>query len=194
VLLKNPNKMKKNLFHSIIAGTILIGSTLLVSCGDLGVTVTIPYSQEVRFEFDQVDSTGALDTSGVIVSNLDSILAANDADRDYLESITLTELKLTMVDSAGNTLPGGNFNALNNMTAAIANDTVGAMFQNIASLNPVPQNTNPINLTVDTTVVNIVPYLAKPTFKVKLTGGVNTSINTKTYVKAKISFNIRAVL
>ena len=186
--------MKKNLFHSIIAGTILIGSTFLVSCGDLGITVTIPYSQEVRFEFDQVDSTGALDTSGVIVSNLDSILEANDADRDYLESITLTELKLTMVDSAGNTLVGGNFNALNNMTAAIANDTVGALFQNIASLNPVPQNTNPINLTVDTTVVNIVPYLAKPTFKVKLRGGVNTSINTKTYVKAEISCNIRAGL
>ncbi len=186
--------MKNTTFHSLIAGTILLGATFLVSCGDLGVTVTIPYSQEVRFEFDQVDSTGALDTSGVIVSNLDSILAANDADRDYLESITLTELKLTMVDSAGNTLAGGNFNALNNMTAAIANDTVGAMFQNIASLNPVPQNTNPINLIVDTTVVNIVPYLAKPSFKVKLTGGVNTSINTKTYVKAKISFNVRAVL
>jgi hypothetical protein len=194
VLLKNQNKMKKNLFHSLIAGTILLGSTFLVSCGDLGVTVTIPYSQEVSFEFDQVDSTGALDTSGVIVSNLDSILEANDADRDYLESITLTELKLTMVDSAGNTLPGGNFNALNNMSAAIANDTVGAMFQNIASLSPVPQNTNPISLAVDTTVMNIVPYLAKPSFKVRLTGGVNTSINTKTYVKAKISFNIRAVL
>ncbi len=186
--------MKKNLLHSIIAGTILLGSTLFVSCGDLGVTVTIPYSQEVRFDFDQVDSTGALDTSGVIASNLDSILAANNADRDYLESITLTELKLTMVDSAGNTLPGGNFNALNNMTAAIAKDTVGAMFQNIASLNPVPQNTPSINLVVDTTAVNVVPYLARPTFKVKLTGGVNTSINTKTYIKAKISFNIKAVL
>lgn len=186
--------MKKTLLHSIIAGTILLGSTFLVSCGDLGVTVSIPYSQEVRFEFDQVDSTGALDTSGVIASNLDSIITANNADRDNLESITLTELKLTMVDSAGNTLAGGNFNALNNMTAAIAKDTVGAMFQNIASLNPVPQNTTSINLVVDTTVVNIVPYLAKPTFKVKLTGGVNTSINTKTYVKAKISFNVRVVL
>ena len=186
--------MKKNLLHSLIAGTILLGSTFLVSCGDLGVTVTIPYSQEVRFEFDQVDSTGALDTSGVIVSNLDSILAANDADRDYLESITLTEFELTMVDSAGNALPGGNFNALNIISAAIANDTVGAMFQNIASLNPVPQNTNPINLTVDTTVLNIVPYLAKPSFKVRLTGGVNTSINTKTYVKAKISFNVKVNL
>jgi hypothetical protein len=194
VLLKNPNKMKKTLLHSIIAGTILIGSTFLVSCGDLGVTVSIPYSQEVRFEFDQVDSTGALDTSGVIASNLDSIITANNADRDNLESITLTELKLTMVDSAGNTLAGGNFNALNNMTAAIAKDTVGAMFQNIASLNPVPQNTTSINLVVDTTVVNIVPYLAKPTFKVRLTGGVNTGINTKTYVKAKISFNVRVVL
>ncbi len=194
MLLKNQNKMKKNLFHSLIAGTILLGSTFLVSCGDLGVTVTIPYSQEARFEFDQVDRTGDLDTSGVIVSNLDSILEANDADRDYLESITLTELKLTMVDSAGNTLPGGNFNALNKMTAAIANDTVGALFQNIASLNPVPQNTSSIYLAVDTTAVNIVPYLAKPSFKVKLTGGVNTSINTKTYVKAKISFNIKAVL
>ena len=186
--------MKKTLLHSIIAGTILLGSTFLVSCGDLGVTVSIPYSQEVRFEFDQVDSAGALDTSGVIASNLDSIIAANNADRDNLESITLTELKLTMVDSAGNTLAGGNFNVLNNMTAAIANDTVGAMFQNIASLNPVPQNTNPILLNIDTTVVNIVPYLAKPTFKVRLTGGVNTGINTKTYVKAKISFNVRVVL
>ena len=194
MLFKNQNKMKKNLFHSLIAGTILLGSTFLVSCGDLGVTVTIPYSQEARFEFDQVDSTGALDTSGVIVSNLDSILEANDADRDYLESITLTELKLTMVDSAGNTLPGGNFNALNNMTAAIANDTVGALFQNIASLNPVPQNTSSINLAVDPTAVNIVPYLAKPSFKVNLTGGVNTSINTKTYVKAKFRFNVRVVL
>ena len=194
MLLKTPNKMKKTLIHSIIAGSILLGSTFLVSCGDLGVTVTIPYSQEVSFEFDQVDSTGALDTSGVIASNLDSILAANDADRDFLESITLTDLKLTMVDSTGNTLSGGNFNALNNMTAAIAKDTVGAMFQNIASLNPVPQNTNPINLAVDTTVVNIVPFLANPTFKVRLTGGVNTSINTKTYVKAKISFNVRVVL
>ena len=186
--------MKKKLLHSIIAGTILLGSTFLVSCGDLGVTVTIPYSQEARFEFDQVDSTGALDTSGVIVSNLDSILEANDADRDYLESITLTELKLTMVDSAGNTFHCGNFNALNNMTAAIANDTVGALFQNIASLNPVPQNTSSIYLAVDTTAVNIVPYLAKPSFKVKLAGGVNTSINTRTYVKAKISFNVRVVL
>ncbi len=187
-------KMKKTLLHSIIAGTILLGATFLVSCGDLGVTVTIPYSQEVRFEFDQVDSTGALDTSGVIASNLDSIITANNADRDNLESITLTELKLTMVDSAGNTLAGGNFNVLNNMTAAIANDTVGAMFQNIASLNPVPQNTNPILLNIDTTVVNIVPYLAKPTFKVRLTGGVNTGINTKTYVKAKIGFSVRVIL
>ena len=186
--------MKKTLLHSIIAGTILLGATFLVSCGDLGVTVTIPYSQEVRFEFDQVDSTGALDTSGVIASNLDSIITANNADRDNLESITLTELKLTMVDSAGNTLAGGNFNVLNNMTAAIANDTVGAMFQNIASLNPVPQNTNPILLNIDTTVVNIVPYLAKPTFKVRLTGGVNTGINTKTYVKAKIGFSGRVIL
>ena len=76
--------MKKTLLHSIIAGTILLGSTFLVSCGDLGITVTIPYSQEVRFEFDQVDSTGALDTSGVIVSNLDSIITANNADRDNL--------------------------------------------------------------------------------------------------------------
>ena len=99
-----------------------------------------------------------------------------------------------MVDSAGNTLAGGNFNAINNMTAAIAKDTVGALFQNIASLNPVPQNTNPILLNIDTTVVNIVPYLAKPTFKVRLTGGVNTGINTKTYDKAKISFNVRVVL
>ena len=187
-------KMKKTLLHSIIAGTILLGATFLVSCGDLGVTVTIPYSQEVRFEFDQVDSTGALDTSGVIASNLDSIITANNADRDNLESITLTELKLTMVDSAGNTLAGGNFNAINNMTAAIAKDTVGALFQNIASLNPVPQNTNPILLNIDTTVVNIVPYLAKPTFKVRLTGGVNTGINTKTYVKAKIGFSVRVIL
>jgi hypothetical protein len=186
--------MKKTILHSIIAGTILLGSTFLVSCGDLGVTVSIPYSQEVRFEFDQVDSTGALDTSGVIASNLDSIITANNADRDNLESITLTELKLTMVDSAGNTFAGGNFNALNNMTAAISKDTVGALFQNIANLNPVPQNTNPILLNIDTTVVNIVPYLAKPTFKVRLTGGVNTGINTKTYVKAKISFNVRVVL
>ena len=186
--------MKKNLFHSLIAGTILLGSTFLVSCGDLGVTVTIPYSQEVRFEFDRVNSTGVLDTSGVILSNLDSILAANDADKDLLESITLTELKLTMVDSAGNTFSGGNFNSLNNMTAAIAKDTVGALFQNIASLNPVPQNVPTINLVVNSNSVNVVPYLAKPTFKVRLTGGVNTSINTKTYVKAKISFNIRAVL
>lgn len=191
---KKLNEMKKTLLHSIIAGTILLGSTFLVSCGDLGVTVTIPYSQEVRFEFDQVDSTGALDTSGVIASNLDSIITANNADRDNLESITLTELKLTMVDSAGNTFAGGNFNALNNMTAAISKDTVGAMFQNIANLNPVPQNTNPILLNINTTVVNIVPYLAKPTFKVRLTGGVNTAINTKTYVKAKISFNVRVVL
>jgi hypothetical protein len=186
--------MKKTLLHFIITGTILIGSTFLVSCGDLGVAVTIPYSQEVRFEFDQVDSTGLLDASVVIASSLDSILAANNADRDLLESIALTELKLTMVNSAGITLPGGNFNALNNMTAAIAKDTVGALFQNIATLNPLPQNTNPINLTIGTTVVNIVPYLDKPTFKVKLTGGVNTSINTKTYVKAKISFNVRVVL
>jgi len=68
------------------------------------------------------------------------------------------------------------------------------MFQNIASLNPLPQNTPSINLVVDTTVVNIVPYLAKPTFKVRLTGGVNTSINTKTYVKAKIGFSVRVIL
>lgn len=186
--------MKKTLLHSVIAGTILLGSTIFVSCNDLGVAVTIPYTQEVSFQFDQVDSTGALDTTGVIPSGLDSILDANNADRDLLESITLTELKLTMVDSAGNTLAGGNFNALSNMTAAIANDTIGSLFQNIATLSPVPQNTNPIFLAVDTTVVNIVPYLAKPTFKVRLTGGVNTSINTRTYIKAKISSNVKVNL
>lgn len=186
--------MKKTLLHSIIAGTILLGSTILVSCNDLGVAVTIPLTQEVRFQFDQVDSTGTLDTIGVVPSGLDSILAANNADRDLLESITLTEFKLFMVDSAGNALAGGNFNALSNMTAAIAKDTTGALFQNVATLSPVPQNTNPISLVVDTTVVNIVPYLAKPTFKVRLTGGVNTSINTRTYVKAKLSFNVKVNL
>ncbi len=184
--------MKKPLLSTIIAVAFVSSAAFFASCDEeTGITLDIPQSKEEIFEFDQLGAT-SFDTTNVVPMNLDSILLANSADRSNIESITLTEVKLTKVDSAGNELTTSNFNSLTSVNSQIAENTTGALFTTIATLNPVPQNVSNINLGLAANGFDLTSYVTLPAFKVRLQGALSTPVTTKFFIKVKVGFLVKA--
>ena len=78
--------MKTNLLKALLVSTTIIaGATLLTSCDEnSGLVIGIPQTQEVVYKIDPFTGT-AISKTDTVESDLDSVLAANNATRETID-------------------------------------------------------------------------------------------------------------
>lgn len=189
--------MKMNLLKTLFVSTTLVGATFLAACDEeAGIVVGIPQTQEVIYKIDPISGT-TLTRVDTIGSDLDSMLSANKATRDDIESIELTGLALSFTDSNGVLNTTQNFNNIKNISIGLA-DLTGA-FTSIATwdstlMATTYQNQNPITSPAVTVLPDLLPYVSLPNFRVQLTGAINTPTTDTRYIKSTMTIKINVKL
>jgi hypothetical protein len=184
----NRKNLGKLLFLPFIASAMF-----LTSCDEEnGVVVNIPLAYtDIYLEVDPtpVAGTSTLDSIVVDNSDLDSILAAQNATRDDIQSIKLAEVKFTIVDSATHLPNTDNFNKLNASSLFIKTSSLGE--REVASKDTIPQGVNPLALDVDD-ATDLAPYIKSTQFIIRAAGSTNAPITQKMFIKVNIKFNVAA--
>lgn len=190
--------MKKNLFKTLFAATLLAGSSFLASCdSDAGIEIGIPQTQVQIFEVDGAGNVN-IDTTMIVPSNLDSVLAAEGATRDDIGGMDLDSIKLYICDANGTTLAGQNFTSIKELQLKVGKigpneplvTAAGADSASMAAIN----TGNPIKLPLPPAGFDFLQYVAQPQFRVNMVGKLVNPITTTFFIKAEISLNVRVKL
>ena len=185
--------MKKLLSY----GIVLIGAiTIMVSASSCETKqgITISFNQDNEQIVTILPSTILrIDTTVDITSNLDSMLAANDATRDDIESITLTSITVDLCDSLGTIYPTGvNFNEWDSVGVRVFVPNDNTVPNVLVASASVPRNLIGFGVGLTQEDFDFIPYASKEKFSVSLLSKLNSPILTKKYVKVKIRVNIAA--
>lgn len=190
--------MKKNIFRTLFVLTLLSGATFFSSCDEeMGLDIGVPQTFETVYRLDpQTGTTFVLSES--ISVDLDSILAANDASRDDIESIEWSATELTRTDSMGNALAGADFTNVKSVSMSIANTASGIrVFQNADSTKMASYGTsNPILfIAASGASLNFIDYFADGTpSTLSSTVVLYNPITAPLYVKSKVTITVNARL
>ncbi len=185
----------KKLLLSSFALFAIIGATMfsMSSCeGDNGI--------QLNFDQDNVsivtilpNSQLRLDTTAIITSNLDSLLAANNATRDDIESFILASITVDLCDSAGNIYPTGvNFNEWDSVGVRVFVPNDNTIPDVLVASAAVPRNLIGFGVGLTQSDFDFIPYASKQQFAIRLLNKLNTPITVKKYVKVKVRVNITA--
>ena len=167
--------MKKNLFKTLFAATLLAGSSFLASCdSDAGIEIGIPQTQVQIFEVDGAGNVN-IDTTMIVPSNLDSVLAADGTTLAGQNFTSIKELQLKV----------GKIGPNEPLVTAAGADSAG-----MAAIN----TGNPIKLPLPPAGFDFLQYVAQPQFRVNMVGKLVNPITTTFFIKAEISLNVRVKL
>lgn len=185
--------MKKLLSYGIVligAITIMVGAS---SC-ETKQGITISFNQDNEQIVTILPTTILrIDTTVDITSNLDSMLAANDATRDDIESITLTSITVDVCDSLGNIYPSGvNFNEWDTVGVRVFVPNDNTVPDVLVAQSSVPRNLIGFSVGLTQQDFDFIPYASKEKFAVSLLGVLNAPIPAKKFVKVKIRVEISA--
>ena len=185
--------MKKLLSYSIAlfgAIGIMVGAT---SCDtDQGLTIKFNQDNE-QIVTILPNATLRIDTTANVTSNLDSILAANDASRDDIESITLASITVDLCDSNGVIYPTGvNFNEWDSVGIRVFVPNDNTIPDVLVANASVPRNFIGFSVGLTQSDFDFLPYASKQQFAITLLNKLNTPITAKKYVKVKIRVEIAA--
>lgn len=186
--------MKKNFLKTLLFSTLLAVSSFFAACDEeTGIIIGIPQTQIQLFGIDGAGNL-VIDTVRSVPSNLDSVLATQEATREDIESIILDSVKLFLTDSLGNTLSTANFSSIKAMAIKVAKVGAGQLYTDVAvadSAHMASINTNnPILLPLPNAGFDFLPYVAEPQFNVKMVGALNNQIQGKFYIKSEISLKV----
>lgn len=190
--------MKKNLLKTLLVSTLLAGATIFASCDEnAGLTIGIPQTVTQTFSVDQAGSI-SFDTTTVVPSNLDSVLAEQGATRDDIGGMLLDSIKLTICDANGVPVPGATFSSIKELQMKVgkigANEPLvlaaGADSTVMSTIN----TSNPIKLPLPLGGFDFLPYVAQPQFRVNMVGRLNSPITTAFFIKADISLLVQVSL
>lgn len=191
--------MKKNLLRTLFVSTILASATFFAACDEeAGIVIGIPQTQEVIYKIEPFTGL-SLSRADTVQSNLDSLLTANNATREDIDAIELTNLSLSLTDSNGVLIPTQNFNNVKSMSIGVSE--IGGFLNSMGNWDSTTmattyQNLNPIvepNITI-TAPFNLLTYLSKPSFRVELNGKLNSAITSTVYIKSTMTLNIKVKL
>jgi len=185
--------MKKLFSYSIAllgAIAIMVGVT---SCETKqGITISFNQDNE-QIVTILPNSILRTDTTVNITSSLDSILAANNATRDDIESITLASVDVDVCDSLGNIYPSGvNFNEWDTVGVRVFVPNDNTVPDVLVAKTSVPRNVVGFGVGLTQDDFDFIPYASKQQFAVRLLGVLNSPILAKKYVKVRIRVNIAA--
>jgi hypothetical protein len=190
--------MKKT-FLSVFAFAAVVTSVMLFSSceEELGLEIGVPQTFETVYRLDP--QTGTTFTLSETVSiDLDSVLEANDASRDDIESIEWSATELTRTDSTGNVLPGANFTNVKSVTMSIASTSSGIrVFQNADSAKMASYGTNnPILfIAASGASLNFIDYFANGApSTLSSTVELYAPITAPLYIKSKVTIVVNARL
>lgn len=185
--------MKK--LHSF--GILLVGALAImvsaISC-DTKQGITISFNQDNE-QIVTILPTSVLrtDTTVNVISNLDSILAANNATRDDIESMILTSIDVNLCDSLGNLYPSGaNFNEWDSVGIRVFVPNDVTVPDVLVAQAKVPTNLVGFEVALTASDFDFIPYASKQQFSVRMLSKLNTPVTSKKYVKVKIRINISA--
>lgn len=116
-----------------------------------------------------------------IIVKLDSILEAKNVDRDKLKSAKIKKITMTIIEPSG-----ANFDVIDYFDAELS--APGLAMKKVASLNPVPQGQNEVNL--NSTNDELLDYIMADKFTYRLTGSKNQPIVDPMKIKIVITFTV----
>jgi hypothetical protein len=189
--------MKINIFRSLLVSSLVVSATFFSSCDeDTGIEIKIPQTQEALYTIEPLSST-SLSKVDTLQSNLDSMLAANDASREDITVIELQALTLSLTDKNGVLNASQNFNNIKSIGINIAELTGSfTAIQGIdsATMASTFNNMNPIVFPPYSQTVNLLPFVAEPSFRVQLDGRIYNSTVDTMYIKSIMTFQIGVTL
>lgn len=186
--------MKKNIFRTLFVSTLLAGATFFAACDEeTGIVIGVPQTFESVFAVDPFTGTSfsKIDT---VSFNLDSILDANNTEREKIQSVELTGISLAITDSNGAVISTQNFTNFKSLGANIAE--LSGAFSPINSIDSAAMSlinsTNPIVFPNSTQTLDLLPYISLPSFRVQMSGAINSPVTTKFYLKSTITVKVNA--
>ncbi len=188
--------MKKLILTAISAIALFSSSILFTSCeGDKqGIEITVN-QDNIQIMKLLPTTTLRVDTTELITSNLDSLLAQNDLTRDDIARITLASITVDVCDSLGNIYPSGvNFNEFDSVgiNVSVPNDnTVPSV---LVASSSVPRNLIGFGVGLTQEDFDFIPYVTKQQFQVRFTGKLNAPIVAKKYVRVKVRIDVVGVI
>ncbi len=188
--------MKKSFTKILFVFTLIIGAAFISSCDDENeIEIGIPQTQIQIFSIDGANKL-TVDTSSIVASNLDSVLASKGATRDDISGIQLDSVKLYVCDSNGVIISTENFSSVKELTIRVGKTTVGNSLVVVASADSATMsaihNSNPIKLPLPVGGFDFLPYVSQPEFIVNMQGRLNQVLTNTFYIKAEISLLVKA--
>ncbi|MFN5704516.1 MAG: hypothetical protein ACK45U_01550 [bacterium] len=186
--------MKKNIFRTLFVSILLASATFFAACDEeAGIVIGVPQTFESVFAVDPFTGTSfsKIDT---VSFNLDSVLDANNTERDNIQSVELTGISLAITDSTGAVISTQNFSNFKSLGANIGELT--GTFSSINSIDSAAMSlintTNPIVFPNRTETLDLLPFISKPSFRIQMSGAINNPVTTKFYLKSTITVKVNA--
>jgi hypothetical protein len=185
--------MKKLLFNSILLLGIVGIAVSIVSCEtDKGLTIKFNQMNE-QIVTILPNSNLRIDTTANITSNLDSILAANNASRDDIASMILTTIDVELCDSNGIVYTSGvNFNEWDSVGIRVFVPNDISVPDVLVASDKVPRDLIGFGVGLTSSDFDFLPYASKQQFAITLLNKLLTPITAKKYVRVKIYIEIGA--
>lgn len=182
--------MKKHVLYAISGFALLSSSILFTSC-DTKQGIEVKFNQDVEQIVEILPRTQLrIDTVVEITSNLDSLLAANDATRDDIGSITLATVDVGLCDSLGNDDYNQNFNNFDSVGVRVFVPNDNTVPDVLVAYSAVPSNLWGFGVGLTQQDFDFIPYATKNKFSVRYLSTLKTPITTKKYIKVKMRLNV----
>ena len=185
----------KKLLSYLVVSTSIIGLFTLASCEGDGIPFTIP--QEIDQTFVVPAGPDSFFTLTREVSgNIDSFLTANNTSRDQVKFIVVTGAKLGQVDSTG-TIMASIFE-FDTISVFIGDVTRPAAFDSVIAYVPSVLSASFdeggfMLMTLQSTELDIVPYITKPKYRITIKGKLRTPSNVDLYYRLKVKTDIGVI-
>ncbi len=188
--------MKKLVLSAITAIALFSSAVLFTSCeGEKqGIEITVNQDNVQILTFIP-HPAGTVDTTQLITSNLDSLLAANDLSRDDIARIELASINVDLCDSLGVIYPSGvNFNEWDSVGIRVSVPNDLSVPDVLVAFSSVPRNVIGFGVGLTQQDFDFVPYATKQAFQVRMMGKLNAPIPAKKYVKVTVRLNVVGVI
>lgn len=189
----------KKYFNQFLALGLISSAFVLSSCeGDGGIPISIP--QTIEHVFTLPASPDSFFTVVQEVSgNIDSILEANNASRENLESIFVLGAFMIEIDSNG--LPVNDFAPIDtikvlvgDLSQPVSQDSLLAYIPRFSAYAHDSLQSGFVSLRLSSTTIDLVPYTAKPKYRITIKGNANAPLTAPKRFMLRLNTNMRVYI
>jgi hypothetical protein len=180
--------MKKITSLLLVFGMIGFGGFFFSSCDETNL-LEFDFnfnSADITFEVDQTQQSGTIQlVETIIKTNLDSIMDANNASIDKIETIYLTKCVFTIQGPEAQT-----FDILSNISASVTTTDLGQVMIAEGFKSKTAKSAE-LNVSPNVELTN---YLKKETFVFTATGVTTAPIPEPVQMQAKLTYKVKVKL